>query len=180
MALFSQVKRQMSSAVAGAVLLFGTAATAAIGTASAQTAGDASQPPAAPWASQCSSEGRGAALECVMEQRVVMSTTGQLLVAVTIRQPPEGGEPVMLLHTPYGIHLPAGLALAVDGRAFETLQVQTCDNQGCFADSRVSSDLLAALKAGNNLEVTFQDQGQRDITVPVSLVGFTAAFANIQ
>lgn len=137
-------------------------------------------PPPAPWGARCASESRGAVPDCVVEQRVVMSNTGQLLVAVSIRIPPDTKEPVMLIQTPFGLHLPAGLKLAIDDAAIATLPLQTCDSNGCYAAQVVSADLLGSLRRGNNLTVTFQDTAKRDIAVPVSLNGFTVAYQKIQ
>jgi invasion protein IalB len=137
-------------------------------------------PPPAPWGARCASDARAGALDCVVEQRVVMSNTGQLLTAVTVRVPPETKAPVMMIQTPFGLHLPAGLKVAVDDTAFATLPLQTCDGGGCYAGDAVGPELLAALKRGVTLSITFQDAQQRDIAVPVSLNGFTAAYDKIQ
>lgn len=137
-------------------------------------------PPPAPWGARCASESRTASQDCVVEQRVVMSNTGQLLAAITVRVPPDTGTPVMMIQTPFGLYLPAGLKLAIDDVPMATLPLQTCDSGGCYAAQVVAPELLAALKRGNNLSVTFQDSAQRDIPVPVSLNGFTAAFERIQ
>lgn len=119
------------------------------------------------------------ALDCVMEQRVVMSNTGQLLAAVTVRMPADSQTPVLMVRTPFGLHLPAGLKLAVDDNPVAALPLQTCDGSGCYAGDVVSAELLEALKRGTTLSVTFQDTTQRDIAVPVSLNGFSAAYAKI-
>lgn len=137
-------------------------------------------PPPAPWGARCASDARAGALDCVVEQRVVVSNTGQLLTAVTVRIPPDSKAPVMMIQTPFGLHLPAGLKVAVDGTPFATLPLQTCDGGGCYAGDAVGPELLAALKRGVTLSVTFQDAQQRDIAVPVSLNGFTAAYEKIQ
>ncbi len=111
---------------------------------------------------------------------MVIANSGQLLAAVTIRVPPETGAPVMMIQTPFGLHLPAGLKLAIDTTPVATLPLQTCDGAGCYAAQVVSPDVIDALKRGSSLSVTFQDTTQRDIPVPVSLKGFTAAYEAIQ
>ncbi len=152
------------------------------GPASAQDAAApaAATPPPAPWGARCSSDARTTAPDCVIEQRVVLSNTGQLLTAVTVRMPPDSMTPAMMIQTPFGLYLPAGLKLAVDDKDLGTLPLQTCDAGGCYAGEVVSAELLAALKAGTTLKVTFQDAAQRDIAVPVSLNGFSAAYDKIQ
>jgi invasion protein IalB len=140
----------------------------------------AAPPPPAPWGARCASAARTTAPDCVIEQRVVLSNSGQLLAAVTIRLPPDSSTPVMMIQTPFGLNLPAGLKLAIDEKPFDTLPLQTCDGGGCYAGNVVSPELLSALKQGTTLSITFQDQAQRDIAVPVSLNGFTAAYEKIQ
>lgn len=146
----------------------------------AQDAAPVQSPAPAPWGTSCTSEGRDAPTQCKMEQRVVLSDSGALLASVTIQPVAGATAPMMVIRVPYGIHFPAGLRMAVDGSALETLPFQTCDAQGCFAGGPTNEALIDRLEAGNNLEITFQDQMQRNITVPVSLNGFTAAFERIQ
>lgn len=149
--------------------------------ASQETVADAASPPApAPWGARCASDGRTTTPDCVIEQRVVLSNNGQLLAAVTVRLPPDSPTPVMMIQTPFGLNLLAGLKLAIDDTPVETLQLQTCDGGGCYAGKVVSPELLGALKQGTTLSITFQDAAQRDIAVPVSLNGFTAAYEKIQ
>jgi invasion protein IalB len=145
-----------------------------------EAAAEPAPPPPAPWGARCASTARTTAPDCVIEQRVVLSNSGQLLAAVTVRLPPDSTTPVMMIQTPFGLHLPAGLKLAIDDKPIETLPLQTCDGGGCYAGNVVSPELLAALKQGTTLSITFQDAAQRDIAVPVSLNGFTAAYEKIQ
>lgn len=171
--------RSISGAL-GIALLSGMLSLGATAQEAAPAPAEATAPPPAPWAARCLSEGRGSALDCVMEQRVVISNTGQLLAGITIRMPAGSTSPVMMIQTPYGLYLPAGLKLSVGEQSFDALPLQTCDNQGCYAGEQVSEALLTAMKGGESLQITFQDQGRRDINVPVSLLGFTAAFEKIQ
>lgn len=165
-------------ALPGALLLSMGGAGGVVGQEAAAT--PAAPPPPAPWGARCASSGRTTTPDCVIEQRVVLSNNGQLLAGVTIRLPPDSQTPVMMIQTPYGLSLPAGLKLAIDDKPFETLPLQTCDGGGCYAGNVVSPELLVALKQGTTLSITFQDSSQRDIAVPVSLNGFTAAYEKIQ
>jgi len=54
--------------------------------------------------------------------------------------------------------------------------VQTCDRNGCYAEVALAAEQLAALRAGQKLNVAFQNMNKQVITLPMSLVGFTAAF----
>lgn len=165
------------AAISGVVLLALFGGFPAIGQEAAATP---EAPPPAPWGARCASETRSSTPDCVVEQRVVMSSTGQLLAAVTVRIPPGETKPAMMIQTPFGLHLPAGVKVAIDGTGFGNLPLQTCDGTGCYTGQAVSPELLAALKNGVTLSITIQDAAQRDITIPVSLNGFTVAYEKIQ
>jgi invasion protein IalB len=132
----------------------------------------------APWGSFCSGQGRSDKLACRIEQRVVLSNSGQLLTAVAIELPAEAAQdPTMTVQLPNGLFLPAGLRLGVDSVEVASLPFQTCDGSGCYAQTPVTVDLVAAMQRGTTLTVTFQDVRQVEIAVPVSLAGFSAALA---
>jgi invasion protein IalB len=123
-------------------------------------------PPApAPWDATCTGTDRTHPLNCEIEQRVVISKTGQLLIDMTVKLPDGAAAPVMLIHTPYGLYLPAGLTLAVDGAAFTALAIQTCDNNGCYAGSPIEDKLLSAMLQGTSLTVTFQNLQKKNIPI---------------
>ena len=162
-----------------AVLTLGLAAPA-LGQAEGAPAAPAEQPAPQPWGARCSGQDRTQTLDCLIEQRVVLSNTGQLLTAVTVRLPPDSGAPVMMVHTPLGLFLPAGLRITIDGAELATMALQTCDTQGCYAGDPVTPEVLTAMQRGETMTVTFQDLQRQDIAVPVSLLGFTDAFARIK
>lgn len=138
-------------------------------------AAPAAAPGPAPWEASCNGGGRREALNCRIEQRVVMSNTGQLLTAVSVQLPADASQPTMLIQTPLGLSLPAGLKLSIDENEVLSLPLRTCEASGCYADTPVSDDLVAAMQRGQTLTVTFEDVRQNQIGVPVSLFGFTAA-----
>jgi invasion protein IalB len=115
-----------------------------------------------------------------MEQRAFITSTGQFIGSVTIRIPPDTLQPVMMITMPLGLSLASGVVFNVDGGASTTLPIQTCDGNGCYAGSSVSSDLLSAMARGTTLNVTFKNLSLQDISLPMSLIGFTAAYQKIQ
>ena len=141
----------------------------------------AETPPAnAGWAARCSSVSRESPLECAMEQTAVLTKTGQLIVLVNIRVPSDTHIPVALVQLPLGLNLPAGARLQVDeGKAVE-LQIQTCENRGCYASTPIAPELLAALKSGKQLKVSFQNLGKETINIPMPLSDFAAAYDKIK
>jgi invasion protein IalB len=147
---------------------------AAAGTASAT-------PPAAPgWAVRCSSGSRDAPLECAIEQTAVLTKTGQLIVLINIRVPGDTHTPVALVQLPLGLNLPIGAKLQVDDGKTVDLQIQTCENRGCYTSTVIAPDLLAALKSGKQLKVSFQDMAKETIAIPIPLADFAAAYDKIK
>ena len=117
-------------------------------------------PPAQPgWAARCTSANRGAPLECAIEQTAVLSKTGQLVVLVNIRVPSD-------------THAPAG--------RFTDVQIQTCEARGCYASLPIAPDLLATLRSGKQLKVSFQNIGKETITIPMPLADYASAYDKIK
>lgn len=137
--------------------------------------------PAPPgWAARCTSTSRDAPLECAIEQTAVLSKTGQLIVLVNIRVPSDTHAPVALVQLPLGLNLPVGAKLQVDdGKAID-LQIQTCENRGCYASTPIAPELLTALKSGKQLKVSFQNLAKETMTIPMPLADFSAAYDKIK
>ena len=139
--------------------------------------------PAAPppgWAVRCTSASREAPLECAMEQTAVLSKTGQLIVLVNIRVPSDTRVPVAMVQLPLGLNLPGGAKFQVDDGKAADLQIQTCENRGCYAGAAIAPDVLAALKAGKELKVSFQNLAKETITIPMPLTDFATAYEKIK
>ncbi|MEH2533522.1 invasion protein IalB [Bradyrhizobium sp. AZCC 1588] len=132
------------------------------------------------WVARCSSASRGAPLECAIEQSAVLTKTGQLIVLINIRVSAETRTPVGIVQLPLGLNLPAGAKLQVDDGMTSDLQVQTCEARGCYANAQISPDMLAALKSGKQLKVSFQNMAKETITIPMPLADFSAAYEKIK
>ena len=146
----------------------------------AQPQGDAAQAQQAGWVVRCTSVSRDAPLECAMEQNAVLTKTGQTIVLINIRIAPDTRTPIALLQLPLGLNLPVGAKLQVDeGKTFD-LQIQTCENRGCYASTPIAADLLAALRSGKQLKVSFQNMAKETIAIPMPLNDFAAAYDKIK
>lgn len=132
------------------------------------------------WIVRCTSASREAPLECAMEQNAVLTKTGQTVVLINIRIAPDTRTPIALLQLPLGLNLPVGAKLQVDeGKTFD-LQIQTCENRGCYASTPIAADLLAAFRTGKQLKVSFQNMAKETITIPMPLGDFAAAYDKIK
>jgi invasion protein IalB len=143
-------------------------------------AGSAPAAPPPGWAVRCSSVSRDAPLECAIEQTAVLTKTGQLIVLVSIRVPGDTHTPIALVQLPLGLNLPAGAKLQVDDGKTVDLQIQTCENRGCYTSTPIAPELLTALKSGKQLKVSFQDMAKETIAIPIPLVDFAAAYDKIK
>ena len=142
---------------------------------------DAAAPAANPgWVARCTSASRDAPLECAMEQTAVLSKTGQLVVLVNIRIPGDTRAPVALIQLPLGLNLPVGAKLQVDEGKTVDVPVQTCEARGCYINTPVGADILAALKSGKQLKVSFQNLSKETITIPMPLADFATVYEKIK
>jgi invasion protein IalB len=148
--------------------------------ATATEAAPANTPAPPGWIARCSSASRGAPLECAIEQTAVLTKTGQLIVLINVRVPAETRTPVAIVQLPLGLNLPAGAKLQVDDGKTSDLQIQTCEARGCYANVQISPDLLAAMKSGKQLKVSFQNLAKETITIPMPLADFAAAYEKIK
>jgi invasion protein IalB len=171
-----------SVAVHLAALLFVVGPVAALaqdggGEGQGQGAGQAKAPP---WVAHCTAPARDGPLDCQMEQRAVVTQTGQLLILVTVRVPAETRKPVMAIQVPLSLNLQAGISIDIDGQNATKLDYQTCDGQGCYAGMPISDAFLQAMFKGLKLNVTIQNLDKQTLTVPMSLASFTDFYGRVR
>lgn len=150
----------------------------------AQDTGDATPS----WRLQCADTND--ASTCSMNQELFLQQTvdGELqtvgrLLNLTVVYLDAGGErvPFMSLQMPLGVDLRPGGVMRVDEEGETSLEFLRCTEAGCDASARVTPELLAQLRAGSVLRVGFRPWGSEQVTaVEASLVGFTAAFAQLR
>jgi len=85
-----------------------------------------------------------------------------------------------MVQLPLGLNLPGGAKLQVDDGKTAELQIQTCENRGCYAAVPISPDLLTALRSGKQLKVSFQNLSKETITIPMPLTDFATAYDKIK
>jgi len=138
----------------------------------------APEAPTVPWIVNCASTGGQVA--CEASQRLVVQKTGQLLLAVTVRIPPESKTAAMMLHLPHGLFLPDGVTLDVDGKGSKKQEVQTCDQRGCYAGLPIDEAYLKELQSGKTMTVAFRNLQKEEVRVPIALSGFKEAYGKLR
>jgi len=109
-----------------------------------------------------------------------MANTGQPLASVIVQMPPNAHEPVMTVRVPTGIYIPGGVTMQIDEAKPESLPLQTCDLQGCFAQKALAPTAITALTKGQKLSITFQNMTKSNVLVPFPLGNFADAYKKIQ
>ncbi|MGY4478525.1 invasion associated locus B family protein [Bradyrhizobium sp. USDA 3364] len=142
--------------------------------------GEAASPNNSGWVARCTSASREAPLECAMEQTAVLSKTGQLIVLVNIRVPGDTRTPVALIQLPLGLNLPVGAKLQVDDGKAVDVPIQTCEARGCYVNAPIAADVLAQLKSGKQLKVSFQNLAKETISIPMPLADFATVYEKIK
>jgi invasion protein IalB len=134
------------------------------------------------WQVRCGSPTPGAPEACEMIQQP-QNDQGQTVLLVAIGNVPNNNAPGMLIILPLGISLPPGVVLMVDGGKKFPAEVARCERHGCEIELLLEPDVLSTLKAGREANVLFQirdQQGQpKQVGVPFSLLGFTAALNEV-
>ncbi|HEX5795845.1 MAG TPA: invasion associated locus B family protein [Geminicoccaceae bacterium] len=119
---------------------------------------------------------------CEMRQRVVNQEGERVLLAV-VGPLPQIDRAGLLFVLPLGIALPPGAFLKIDGGPEQPVPVERCEPQGCRIELVLEPELLARLKAGTRALVGFHVYdgrgGRPRVDVPVSLLGFSAALAEV-
>ena len=141
--------------------------------AAAQTSSDKN------WIVNCTDP--GGKRTCTMMQNLVtkQNDVQQRLLTVIIQRSGENNEE-MLLALPHGLFLPAGVQLAIDQGQPSKLVIQTSDANGAYAGTALSAELLLSMKKGQTLKLTVQTAQKKDVTVPVTLSGFSKAYQELQ
>jgi len=115
-----------------------------------------------------------------MSRAVVLKKNRKLLLKVTVTLPAQTKKPSLLLQTPFGLFLPAGISLQIDDSKPQAMIVQTCNQNGCFTGGPISGELLAGMKKGKQLKATFQNLQKKNITIPLPLSGFSKHYAQME
>jgi invasion protein IalB len=118
--------------------------------------------------------------ECLLAQPIRASKVdaSQLIMAAQLRvfTPKDSAEKkaAMIFLFPPAADKEAGIGLAIDGKELGKGPIAACLKEACQTVMVLSNELINLLKQGSKLTVTFTLKDKGPISVPVSLLGFTA------
>jgi invasion protein IalB len=134
------------------------------------------------WAVRCGRPAEGGQQACEMVQQR-QDEQGQTVLAIAVGNVPNSTDPGMLIILPLGIWLPPGVIIMVDGGQQVPARIERCERRGCQVELLLEQKILTLLRSGREANVVFQiydEQGQtRQVGVPFSLLGFTAALDEV-
>ena len=139
-----------------------------------------SEPSQADWTKVCGKDNASGTDVCYTTRDFV-SDSGQPVMAVALYDMKNATAKqevkVVRFLLPLGLMLAPGIRFSVDGKEVTAGKFAVCFPNGCFAEApAVSPELLAAFKKGTTLNVSVQNQTQREVVFAVPLAGFGKAF----
>jgi invasion protein IalB len=112
---------------------------------------------------------------CIMRQ--VVLANGQFLGSFLLRDDP--GQESRLLAVaavPLGVLLPFGLTWQIDGAKPIRVPYMLCDPTSCATQLVINEQYVNSLKKGGVLKLTAKNRQNQDLTIEITLAGFTAAY----
>jgi invasion protein IalB len=112
---------------------------------------------------------------CIMRQ--VVLANGQFLGSFLLRDDP--GQESRLLAVaavPLGVLLPFGLTWQIDGAKPIRVPYMLCDPTSCATQLVINEQYVNSLKKGSTLKLTAKNRQNQDLTIDITLAGFTAAY----
>jgi len=122
------------------------------------------------WKAVCDEQG------CRLAQSLVAPTSQTTLLLARVF---DGETPTLILTVPLGVFLKSGLLMSIDGAAPRPIAFEICDALGCHAGLPMDDRLLTAFKRGLKAEVTFLDGTQEQVSLTLSLIGFTTGMERL-
>lgn len=117
---------------------------------------------------------------CLIVQQRNLRYTEQPIIRVEIGYALQNNAPFAVVTAPLGVALAAGLSMQIDNGETTRFDYGSCISKGCIVGTGLTNAQITSMEKGKEAQFTFKDNHNRDIAVPVSLSGFTAALRSIQ
>jgi invasion protein IalB len=121
-----------------------------------------------------------AALICQMSQELRQEKSGKRILALSVQPKADISEASLRLIVPFGLLLSEGVKVAVDESALLEVGFRTCLPAGCIVATDMTADQMGKLAAGNVAVVMMRDVNNQELSISVSLSGFTAAWNRLK
>lgn len=130
------------------------------------------------WTKACQKNQAGEDV-CYVEQFVIAQPQNVVMLHVQIGFTGDKGRPRLVLITPLGVWLPAGVTLILDGNEPVALPFNTCDASACIAAINLDPDVLNRFAGGTTLTVRYNQGSANPIDIPVRMAKLSAALKTV-
>lgn len=114
---------------------------------------------------------------CIMRQ--VVTNTGVFTGSFLLRNDPtQESRLLAVASVPVGVLLPFGMSWQIDTGKPVRVPFMLCDPQACSAQLVINESYVQSLKRGNTLTLIAKNRQNEDITIPITLAGFTSVYDN--
>lgn len=116
---------------------------------------------------------------CFIYQTVVNNETDQPVLQIAVGYLPGDSTPAAILTVPLGVAIKPGMGISVDEGDMIQMAYDRCVPKGCIAGIPLDQNLIKRFEKGLKAQVFLHD-GVRQLTLPISLKGFTKGFASLR
>lgn len=131
------------------------------------------------WVANCRKQTKTRVGGCQLTRSIVQPAKKRVLLGIRIRYSKRVKAFVMVLQMPHGLIIPKGVLAQVDNGKVIKLPIFTSDKNGVYSTLKMSPQMLAAMKSGNKMGVSFVAANGQRVTVGVNLKGFSAGMAKL-
>ena len=132
------------------------------------------------WTERCETKKDSTESSCFVFQNLLLKKENKRLLHVAVGYLSDNKQPVAFFTLPLGVSLPGGLSLTIDDGKPVRVRYERCDAAGCLAPLALTDTLVKSLKGGRWARVAFFDANRREVSVPVSLLGFTSGLKSLK
>jgi invasion protein IalB len=131
------------------------------------------------WSKQCVASPDGQKQACFVQQFVLAAPQNTVLLKVMFSYLGPQNKPRLILETPEGVLLQAGLVLTIDTRKPLNVPLQACQAGACRAVIDMDGQALDQFTKGNVLNVRYVTADHKAVDLPVKLETLTAALKQL-
>jgi invasion protein IalB len=132
------------------------------------------------WTARCETRKDSKQQTCFVFQNLLLKKENKRLLHVAVGYLVSKDQPVAFFTLPLGVSLPGGVSVTVDDGKPVRVRYERCDASGCLAPLALTEALVKSLKGGRWARVAFFDATRREVSVPVSLLGFTSGLNSLK
>ncbi len=129
------------------------------------------------WTLRCETQGTPPVKNCELVQAVTAQGQSQPITQMVIGRATPKDPLKVVFQLPLNVWIATGVSLTFDAKAASIpAAFRWCTPAGCFADFDLNADQTKRLRAATAQgRFTFKDASQRDVNIPVSFKGLSAA-----